>query len=299
MTYFWYKYTTNKNCFADYTQVEDFTQSLVESDKSYNIRSPQHRVIKILDKAAQNSVDMTVTQAVNTMSALFNISKNMKDMRNMRKIEKHEGFISLCDVVNKNIRILKKNEIIEILKILTFLNIPDNSISVQSLLQMIRINVNDMSLQDIIFTVFLLKNMDSTPLRDALLIALPLVFEINLPTKLESDDINLLNWSIRFVNENNIKNEEVHDILFKLLLKHKNNMTEKIAWSIFLTLCRTSYLPPLAFDVLNNAQQILISNAKELSISKIINVLDNLVFVIAKKYVSTNFYIETSGFLSY
>ncbi|XP_012226400.1 FAST kinase domain-containing protein 2, mitochondrial-like [Linepithema humile] len=263
---------------TDYTQLEDVAQPLIKSAKL------PYQFMKILDKAAQKSTNMTVREAVSTMSALYDISKyTYKDihMKHTEKVETHTGFINLCDVLNRNIRDMKRHDIIEILKILSFLNIPSNSVLIQSLLQMIRANINEMSLYEIIFTVFLLKKMDSTPLRDALLIALPLVFETHFFTKLQSDDVTILNWSIRFINEFNIKNQEVYNILFKSLLMHENNIAPKTAWSIFLNLCQVSYLPPIAFDVLANIQQILITNAKEFSITKIIKTLSSLQFVVA------------------
>lgn len=267
---------------TDYRQMTDFTQSLTKSDKSYDTKLP-HNVIKVLDIAAQKSMDMSVQEAVNKMSTLFHLFKDTKDCGKdyLWKVTRHIGFISLCDVLNRNVRVMNNNEVIEALKILTYFNFVGDSILIQSLLQMIRVNINEMSLQDIMFTVYLLKKMDSTPLRDALLIALPLVLEINLSTKIQSDDINMLNRLMRFVIDN-IKNQEAHNILFKLLLKNKNNMTVKIAWSTFLSLCKTSYLPPIAFDVLNNVQWILITNAKGLGVPKIINILENLEFVVTK-----------------
>ncbi|KMQ90714.1 fast kinase domain-containing protein 2 [Lasius niger] len=138
--------------------------------------------------------------------------------------------------------------------------------------------------------------MDSTPLRDALLIALPLVFEAQLPTKLDSDDIVLLTWSLRFANENNINNTIIQDTILKSLWKYEN-LDVRTARSIFYSLCSVQYasrLPPIAFEVLSKVQKILIANAKQLSIQEIIKTLDKLVFVTLKnKEHGCKFYNET------
>lgn len=246
--------------------------------------------MKILEEAATNYTNMTVHDVVDTMSTLFKASRDMKDMQIIRE---HIGFIRLCEVLNKDIRLMKTNYIIESLKVFTYFQVPTNNILTQSLLQMIRTTVNEISLRDIIFIVFLLKKMDSTPLRDALLIALPLVFEAQLPTKLDSDDIGLLTWSLRFANENNINNTIIQDTILKSLWKYENNLDVRTARSIFYSLCSVQYasrLPPIAFEVLSKVQKILIANAKQLSIQEIIKTLDKLVFVTLKKYVTKFLY---------
>jgi len=185
----------------------------------------------------------------------------------------------------RNIRLMKTNEIINSLRMLTYFKIPANCVLIQSLLQMIRANVNEISLQDVINIIVLLKKMDSTPLRDALLIALPIVFEAQLPTKLDLDNIFMLTQSLRLISENNINNPEIQNMILKSLQKFETNLNVHTAWSIFCSLCVASYLSPIAFELLFNIQKILISDAKQLSISEIKRALNKLVLVTARKYV--------------
>lgn len=244
--------------------------------------SKGYKSIKLLEEAASNYMNMTVDEAVDTMSAVFKSCRHTRDVPN---IGKHVGFVRLCEVLNRNIRLMKTNDVIESLKVFTYFKIPSNSIIIQSLLQMIRTTINELSLREIIFIVYLLKKMDSTPLSDALLIALPLVFEAQLPTKLDADNISELTWSLRFANENNISNQELRDIILKALLKYKNSMDVQAAWSIFYSLCSTqTQLSPITLEVLSDVQNILITNARELSIHQIIKLSEKLLFVIGKKY---------------
>lgn len=271
---------------TDHTQLEDFTL-LRKNYVSNDIKIP-HKPMKILEEAATNYTNMTLHDVVDTMSMLFEVSR---DVKNTQIIGKHIGFMRLCEVLNKDIRLMKTNDIIGILKIFTYFKIPTNNILIQSLLQMIRTTINELSLRDITFMIFLLKKMDSTPLRDALLIALPLVFEAQLPTKLDSDDIVLLTWSLRFASENNI-NPIIQDIIFKSLWKYEN-LDVRAAWSIFHSLCNASHLPPIAFEVLSKVQKILIANAKQLNVREIIQTLGKLVFVTTKREHGCKFYNET------
>jgi hypothetical protein len=241
-----------------------------------------HEITKILEKTT-NSTFTNLDDSVNTLSMLFKLTKHMK---NVEDIKKHKGFIYLCEILNSHIRMMKTYDIIECLKVFIHFKVPIDSLLVQSLLQMIRTTVNDLSLQDIIFTVFLLKRMESTPLRDALLIALPLVFEAQLSTKLDSDNASMLTSSLRFIIQSNINNSKVQNIILKSLWKHRNNLDVKLASSVFSSLCCILNLPPIAFEILHSIQEILITNAKELHIQQIIPMLNKLEFVIANKYVS-------------
>jgi len=240
-----------------------------------------YEILKILERTA-NSTFINLDDSINTLSMLFKSTKHVKDVENIRK---HKGFIYLCEMLNSHIRIMKTYDIIECLKVFIYFKVPTDSLLVQSLLQMIRTTVNDLSLQDIIFIIFLLKKMDSTPLRDALLIALPLVFETQLPTKLDSDNTSILTSSLRFIIESNINNSKIQSIILESLWKHRNNLDTKLASSVFNSLCYVSNLSPIAFEILHSTQKILTINAKELHIQQIIQILNKLEFVIANKYV--------------
>ncbi|XP_036142063.1 FAST kinase domain-containing protein 2, mitochondrial isoform X2 [Monomorium pharaonis] len=237
---------------------------------------PAYKCVEILEKAAKNYTDMTLHDAIDTIFILYKASKNMEDVQ---IIKQHSGFVHLCEVLNKNIRLMKINEIISSLKMLRPFKMPTNCILIQSLLQIIRVNINELSIQDIINITALLKRMDNTPLRDALLIALPIVFEAQLPTKLDLDNIFILKKSLRFISENNINNPEVQNTILKSIHKFENTLNVQTAWSIFCSLCISSHLSPLAFELLFNIQKILIKDAKQLSVLDIIMVLHRLVLV--------------------
>lgn len=250
--------------------------------------------MKILEEAATNYTNMTVRDVVETLSTLFKASKGVK---NLQSIRKHIGFKRLCEVLNKDIRIMNTSDIIESLKVFTYFEVSGDNYLVQSLLQMIRINLHEISLRDIIFIVFLLRKMETSSLRDALLIALPMAFEIHLPTKLDTDDTLLLTWSLRFISENNKDFKSypiIQNMIFNSLLKnmkYENNLDVQAARSIFHSLCYCeSRLSPIACEVLSKIQKILTVNAKQLNVQDIMRVLNKLVFVTIKKYVTQFLY---------
>lgn len=242
--------------------------------------------MEILEKVARNYTNMTVHNAVDAIFALFKAPKNLEeDVKDLQNIKQHIGFMRLCEVLNKNIRLMKINEIIISLRMLIYFKISANCVLTQSLLQMIRANVNEISLQDTINIIVILKKMDSTPLRDALLIALPVVFEAQLPTKLDPDNIFMLTQSLRFICESSINNPKIQNTILKSLQKFEKDLDVQTAWSIFCSLCVASYPSPMAFELLFNIQKTLISDAKQLSIQEIISALYKLILVTARKYV--------------
>lgn len=235
--------------------------------------------MKILDVAATNYTNMSLRDAVNTLSALFNAAKRVE---NLDHIESHIGFVNLCEIINRGIRYLKINDVIECLKILVYFRTQGNTLLIQSLLQMIRVNVNEMSIRDIIFLSFLLRKMESTPLRDALLIAMGAVFEVQLPTKFETDDIFFLMGSLRFMNNYNIQNQDINNMILKSLWKHKHTWDIQTAKSIFYSLCMMPQLSQLGYEILPNVQNVLISKVNELSVMDVTKILEKLKFAILK-----------------
>lgn len=268
--------------FSDHTQLEDCISPIEKSSVPIYIKP--YKSMEILEKVANNYANMTVSDAINTIFVLFKATKHTEE--DLQSIKQHIGFIRLWEVLNKNVRFMKTKEIINTLRMLLYFKIPANCILTQSLLQMIRANVNDMSLQDINSIVILLKEMDSTPLRDALLIALPVVFEAQLPTKLDSDNILMLTQSLRFITENNINDPKIQDTILKSLQKFEN-LNIQTAFHIFCSLCCAPYPSPRTFELMFNIQKVLISDAKHLSVLDIVKALDKLVFVTTRKYVSS------------
>ncbi|CAG2065479.1 unnamed protein product, partial [Timema podura] len=94
-------------------------------------------------------------------------------------------FAKLCRKLKSQSRTFNINETVEALKIISYMGVHSSSIIVQTLLQLIRHQVNDLSLKQIVFLEFVLKRMKSSSLTDALRIALPLVFEAQLETKID------------------------------------------------------------------------------------------------------------------
>jgi len=111
--------------------------------------------MKIIEKTANCSF-ISLDDSINTLSMLFKSTKYKKNIENIRT---HRDYIYLYEMFNRY-RTMKTCDIIKYLKVFIHPKVLTTILLMQSLLQMIRTTVNDISLQDIIFIIFLLRKMD-------------------------------------------------------------------------------------------------------------------------------------------
>lgn len=123
----------------------------------------------------------------------------------------------LCLLLKSQARTIDLRDTIEALKVVSYIGIPANSTITQILLQLIRQNINNLTLQQIIFLEYIIKQFKSTPLSDALLIALPIVFEINLTLKMDSDNLSHLAHVLQYVSRKHISDENLNLILNSIM----------------------------------------------------------------------------------
>lgn len=179
------------------------------------------------------------------------------------------------------------NDTIEALKVVCFVGVSSESTIVQVLLQLIRYNINGLSVPQIIFLDFLLKQFDSSPLIDALKIALPLVFEIQLPTKMDRDDIAHIAEYLHYVSKTQVSEKCVESIVLAAL-KCRNKMDTRTASSIAWSLCDLKH-DCLYEPLLKEALHVITANMHQLTFNEIETTLTKL---INKRSPKSSFYYD-------
>lgn len=198
-------------------------------------------------------------------------------------------FIKLCKRLKSQARVITLNDTIQALKVVSYVGVPANSTIVQVLLQLIRHGVNDLSLHQIIFLDFLMKNIDRNPLVDALKIALPLVFEAQLSLKITQDDVTSLAELLQYACKKQLSDSSVN-IIVECIGKLSDSIDVKIAKTVVWSLCE------LQRPVLNHQAlliccwNILTQNVELCSYTEIDELLDRMVKKIVQK--QTYFYHE-------
>jgi hypothetical protein len=105
------------------------------------------------------------------------------------EIINNKTFEALCKSVRSGLRLWSSNNLVEILKIVLFFNVPATSIMVQSVLHLLKKEINDLNISEIIFLHMLCSKTRNEPSIKAIQIALPIVFEANIKLKLDREDM--------------------------------------------------------------------------------------------------------------
>lgn len=195
----------------------------------------------------------------------------------MKKLLRHPDFEKLCNKLRSHIGVIDINETIDSLKVLCFIHVPCQSTIVQALLQVLRHNVNELELSEIIFVTYLFKQFDgSTPLIEALKIALPIVFEIQLQTKMDKSNIAQIAEYLHYAERENLSNKCIETIVAAAML-HKHDFDTKSAVSIVWSICDLPadvYYEPLltrAVKQLTSKIDDLNYNDMETTLTKLLN----------------------------
>ncbi|XP_049784968.1 uncharacterized protein LOC126187753 isoform X3 [Schistocerca cancellata] len=232
---------------------------------------------------------MNNKHVMQALRSLFELSKSESSHQAKQFVIQSAEFHKLCHTLKLQSRSLEINETIEALKIVSFLGLPSSSPLIQVLLQLVRYNVNELSLQHIVFLEFILKKFDSCPLVDALNIALPIVFEIQLPIKLDRENPSHMAEMLQYAVRNSLSDSTVSLLIDRLTgtcHKMDKKTAENITWVLLDVDRPVLSIPFLLRQTLN----IVSENINSLSFDEV----HALVNKVVKKYRKTsgNFYHE-------
>lgn len=190
-----------------------------------------------------------------------------------KSIIKDPSFGVLCQNFKKHARALDVNEAIEATKVLSYLGVPVDSLLVQTLLQIIRCQINLLNVRQIMFFDFILSRFDSkNHLVDALKLALPLAFQIHLPLELDKQDLPLLKDMLFFCCSHELPDRCINNIVTGLLV-HDQVIDAHVAKSIIWSLCEvncTEEVYPTRVQLLHICYDILTQNLEQLSYDEVL-----------------------------
>lgn len=199
-------------------------------------------------------------------------------------IAKKWEFLQLCEALVSDINSLHANDAVFILKAFAYLGVPSTSVVSQALLQLTRKSLGDMSFNRLVDLEYQLKMFKSSPLADALKIAVPIMCEIRLNNKMiDTGHVNELIVALSFLS-NRTGNEEAIKMVIDSLLIKGQNLSVSQSKKIYKYICNLEKLPPGYEQLLHNLQQILIRGMPTLSFFWIKTLLSK----ITKKVVHHN-----------
>ncbi|XP_068619170.1 uncharacterized protein [Battus philenor] len=255
-----------------------FTTSLTEVTRVKNT-DPIMMSIKmaptaenILATVQQHLPLMTHKHLLQALRSLFELQKSGK-FNQTEDLIKDPGFSVLCQNFKRHARALDVYEAVEAIKVLSYLRVPVDSLIVQTMLQLIRTNINFLNIRQIMFLDFLLDQFDSkNHLVDVLKLALPLAFQIHLPLELDNDDLPLLKDMLIYCCNHDLPDRCINNVVTGLLL-HDQSIDAQTAKSIVWSLCQvncTEQIFPTRVQLLHICYDILAHRIAELSYNDVL-----------------------------
>jgi FAST kinase domain-containing protein 2 len=191
---------------------------------------------------------------------------------------------------------MEVNDCVSCLKIFIYFGLKvDTSHTIQRLLHQIKEQINDLSPNNIVFLNFLLKKMDQTPLIEALLIALPLVFNLNLSQKMDHNNPKELTDLLFYATNTTLKvsNKSMTNIITALTL-HGNILEIDEARSVVWSFTAMRQIEPSFERLFVNCMSIINLNIMKLSFEHMETTLAKII----AKFQSGSYFLYDEEFFN-
>ncbi|KAL1426377.1 hypothetical protein MTO96_003386 [Rhipicephalus appendiculatus] len=148
-------------------------------------------VDRLLDLVGQHHRVMNNAQVLTAFTCLHDVIKQQPKQADFKSLTSHPGFRELCNRALKRMRFYETQDVLSLLKFSTLFQIPANTALVQAIGQMLKHSINSLTLSELIFLDMLLQwQKSSSSITDALKIAIPLVFQAQLPIQLDFTNVH-------------------------------------------------------------------------------------------------------------
>ncbi|KAJ0173423.1 hypothetical protein K1T71_010572 [Dendrolimus kikuchii] len=244
------------------------------SFRRYNDISPEEYMEGCFKELSSQQIYIQIRQSV------FRLDHNSEDLI------KDPTFSMLCQNFKKHARALEVGEAIEATKVLSYLQVPVDSLIMQTMLQMVRCNINFMNVRQIMFFHFILSRFEKrNHLVDALKLALPLAFQIHLPLELDNQDLPLLRDMLVYCCTNDLPDRCINNVVTGLLLHDQAidaQYAKSIIWSLSQVNCDDRF--PTRVQLLHICYDILTQCIDQLSYDDVLRVAARIKRKVVEKH---------------
>lgn len=211
--------------------------------------------LQLLDSVGLSESDvnkMTSDQFMRTLQTLLGLHRATKDSVSAAQIVGHPSFLFLCKRLRRLAPSMDVSSNLNALKIISHLKIPANSELSLVLLSLLSYQINDLTLQEMIFADFLLNTLKPrTQKAEAIKAALPVLFEIQLPIQYDPENNIECIELLRFATSKTVSPETV-EIIATQLEKQLREMKDEQWKEILRILCFAPNLPPTAWKLVGS-----------------------------------------------
>ncbi|CAG0915474.1 unnamed protein product [Notodromas monacha] len=155
--------------------------------------------------------------------------------RSSVEVSKDPRFKCLCDRIVSRARFFQVGDLVNVIKALRALRVPSSSPAMTVCLDLLTRLVNDLTLNEICYVNFLLKDLEAVPAVKALRMAFPIVFKHKLDS-LAVEDPNQLAVYLKFSVQGNVPSEVVSSILERLRLADLSTLSPQNACHILMSM---------------------------------------------------------------
>lgn len=251
--------------------------------------------LQLLDSVAVSKSDvknMSSDQLMRTLHTLHGLHKATKDSISAAQIVGHPSFMILCQKLRRIAPSMDVSSNLNALKIISNLKIPANTELSLILVSLLRHQINDLSLQEMVFADFLLNQLTPRVEKvEAIKDALPVLFEIQLPLQFDSEDTSGNIELLRFATSRTVSPETV-GIIANSLQEQLGQRKVEERKDILRILCNAPNVPHTATELWNSS---LLRNRKMIDKSDASELLQTAGLIVRKCQAKPKFYTEHVG----
>lgn len=220
-------------------------------------------VDRLLDLVGQHHRVMNNAQVLTAFTCLHDVIKQQPKQADYKSLTSHPGFRELCNRALKRMRFYETQEVLSLLKFSTLFQIPASTALVQAMGQMLKHSINSLSLSELIFLDMLLQwQKSSSSITDALKIAIPLVFQAQLPIQLNFTNVHDVVRCFKFAYTKELDSALVEKMAISLLSALPNLDPEQAA-TLVITVGMSpsiSFTVPSVKELVRGCEQIMVEN---------------------------------------
>lgn len=218
---------------------------------------------RVLELVGQHHRVMNNAQVLTAFTCLHDVIRQHPERLDFKALTSHLGFRELCNRALKRMRFYETEDVLSMLRLTTFFQIPANTALVQAIGQMLKHNINTLTLSQLIFLdVHLRSQKSSSSIIDALKIAVPLVFQAQLPIQLNFTNVADVVRCFKFAYGKELDPALVEKMAV-CLLSHIPNLEPEQAATLVITTGMnpsSSALVPCVAELIRGCEQVVVDN---------------------------------------
>lgn len=197
------------------------------------------------------------------LNKLLTIQKSGDNSVHPKELVQHEAFDKIFLLLKKYAQHMKAQDLVTCFKVLNYFELSNDSLAMKRVLNLIKDQLNDLSPASLAFLNYLLTKGLRTPLTEAIVIAIPIVFNHNLSLKLDYENTSELVEILRYMTFLKVSSRSATNLATALAL-HGETLNVEEALAIIRILATMRNYDPVYDKVLHNCLSVVSKNIQEL-----------------------------------